>query len=212
MQITWQDLRIRQKWLSHSNIGFQLAYLHLTLTNSKGHGQSHGQGHAHLDDEYFGNGDIWSKNYYYHQIADSKSCMSFRLAYLHLALAYSYVDSQDQARFEHKSLGNGGRYGKHCNCYQLQSHILDFDIFVTDLNQFYWSQLWSTRNTFTPSAPSSPAGLGRCTRFGFCSGNGKNISGVRWGVFGVRGASLRALSEGSPGTSLNALNAEVLER
>ena len=32
---------------------FQLAYLHLTLTHSKGQGQDH----AHLDSGYLGNGD-----------------------------------------------------------------------------------------------------------------------------------------------------------
>ena len=34
-------------------MGFQLAYLHLTLTKSKGYGQ----GHAHFDSEYLENGD-----------------------------------------------------------------------------------------------------------------------------------------------------------
>ena len=37
-----------------SYMGFQLAYLHLTLTNSNGQCQDHGD----VYDEYLGNGDI----------------------------------------------------------------------------------------------------------------------------------------------------------
>ena len=45
--------------------GLWLAYLHLTLTHSKGQDQ----GHAHFDSEYIGNGERYDKNYNCHQIA-----------------------------------------------------------------------------------------------------------------------------------------------
>ena len=45
-------------------MGFLLAYLHLTLTYSKGQGQDH----AHSDSEYLGNGDKHGRNYYCHRI------------------------------------------------------------------------------------------------------------------------------------------------
>ena len=46
-------------------MGFVLAYLHLTLTYSKGQVKI-----MHiLDSEYFGNGDRYGKNYSCHQIA-----------------------------------------------------------------------------------------------------------------------------------------------
>ena len=68
------------------------------MTNSKGQGQ----GHAHVDDEYRENGDIYGKNYYHHQIASW-------LAYEHLIMALSKGHSQGHARFDNKSLGNGDR-------------------------------------------------------------------------------------------------------
>ena len=45
-------------------MSFRLAYLHLTLTYSKGKDQ----GHAHFDNEYLGNKDRAGKHYYCQQI------------------------------------------------------------------------------------------------------------------------------------------------
>ena len=51
---------------SKSCIGFQLVFLHLTLTSSKSQDQSR----AHFDSEYLGNGQRWGKIYNCHQIAN----------------------------------------------------------------------------------------------------------------------------------------------
>ena len=40
-------------------MSFLLAYLHLTFDRSK----EQGQGHAHFDNKYLGNGDRYGKNY-----------------------------------------------------------------------------------------------------------------------------------------------------
>ena len=47
-----------------SCIGFRLTYVHLILTHSK----YQGHGYVRFDSEYLGNGEIYGKRYYRHQI------------------------------------------------------------------------------------------------------------------------------------------------
>ena len=87
-------------WLSHkwwqigkhcycqhmkSHAACWLAYLHLTLANSKG------QGHAYFICEYLANGDRYGKHCYYQQI---KNCIWTFHWYFHVTLANSEGQGQ----------------------------------------------------------------------------------------------------------------------
>ena len=63
-----------------SCMGFRLAYLNLTFTNSVGQDQ----GHAHFDSENLGNGDRLI-------VTIAVNHMDFSLAYLQLALIFSLL-------------------------------------------------------------------------------------------------------------------------
>ena len=74
-----------------SDIGFWLAYLHLTLDHSKG------QGHMHFDCKYLINGNIKDNHYYYHPLIDIFTFI----------LAHSTSQCQGYEHIDCEYLGNG---------------------------------------------------------------------------------------------------------
>ena len=73
-----------------SDIGYRFAYLYLSLTHSKGHGQEH----ANLYCDYSGNYDRANTTI----IINKKSYVDYRLAYLHWSTLK--VKVQDHSRFD----------------------------------------------------------------------------------------------------------------
>ena len=107
----------------YSCIGFRFSYFHLTLTNSK----VQCQGDSHFDDEYFGNGDISSKNYYYH---------NYKVTYVLLIgsstfdLCHSKGQCQGNAYFDNEYLENSIIYGTNHHCHQMEIEQWAFDCHI----------------------------------------------------------------------------------
>ena len=87
----WWKVKITIVVNNKSCIGYRLAYLHLTLTYSKGQGQDH----AHLDSEF-----LWKGERYYKITIAASYIMGFRMAYTHLTLVHFKGQDQGHTYFD----------------------------------------------------------------------------------------------------------------
>ena len=82
-------------------LGFRLAYLYLTLASYKGQGK----GHAHFDDVHISTINILEMvtcSVKKSITSNSKSCLVFRLAYLHCTFTHSKGRSQGHEQIASK--------------------------------------------------------------------------------------------------------------
>ena len=79
--------------LSHTRMGFRLAYFHFFMI----HSEVDGQGHARFDNEYLRYGDRYGKLTF---AIYGNSSIVFRLAYLHLTLTISKGQGQSHAQLD----------------------------------------------------------------------------------------------------------------